>query len=95
MSEFAGNFTRGLGVDAIWAEQPAKEFRAVCGEVRFGLSIDDDTYDSMSSSPRMPIAVAFFTITDTATETQIKQRRDALRQQEKDRNAEKRRVFRP
>ncbi len=95
MSEFAGNFTRGLGVDAIWAEQPAKEFRAVCGEVRFGLSIDDDTYDSMSSSPRMPIAVAFFTVTDTATETQLKQRRDALRQQEKDRNAEKRRVFRP
>jgi hypothetical protein len=95
MMEFAGALSRGLGVDAVWAGGDEKEFVIACGEVRFDLSIDDESYALMPSNTRMPLAVAYLTLTDTATEAQIKLRSDAFRQREKQRDAERRRVFRP
>jgi hypothetical protein len=95
MSEFAQALSRGLDVEAVWAERDEKEFIIPCGEVRFDLSIDDDSYTLMGVSTRAPIAVAYFTLTDTVAESQIKLRRDANREREKQRDAEKRKVFKP
>lgn len=94
MSEFADALSRGLGVDAAWTEKGTKEFVIDCGEVRLNVSIDE-LDDIMSASARMPLAAAFFTITNTTAEVQIKERAGRLRQQERQRDAERRKVFKP
>lgn len=95
MSEFAETLTKDMGVDAAWTESVEKEFVIACGEVRFDLSIDDDSSALMPVYARTPVAVAYFTLTDTDTEAQIKLRGNTLRQREQQRNAERRRGFRP
>ncbi|MGB9180660.1 MAG: hypothetical protein WCB68_15620 [Pyrinomonadaceae bacterium] len=95
MSMFAEALSRGLGVEATWAERDEKEFVIPCGDVRLDLSIDDDSYALMGASARLPIAEAVFTLTDTNAESQIKLRRDVIREREKQLDAEKRRIFKP
>jgi hypothetical protein len=95
MSEFAQAISRGLGVDARWTKRDEKEFVITCGDVRLELSIDDDSYALMGASARSPMAAAFFTLTDISAESQIKLQRDAMREGEKRRDAEKRKVFKP
>lgn len=95
MSEFAESLSRGLGVAANWTIGTDKEFKLECGSVRFELAIDDESSALMPSRMKMPMAVAYLTITDTAAEMQFKPRRDALRLKQQERDAEKRRVFKP
>ena len=95
MSEFSEAISRVLGVDAKWTERGEKEFIIPCGDVRLELSIDDDSYMLMGASSRLPIAEALFTLTDTAAEAQTKLRRDANRERERQRDTEKRKVFKP
>ena len=95
MSEFAESLSRGLGVAASWTIGADKEFKLECGEVRFELAIDDESSALMPSRMKMPMAVAYLKITDTAAERQFKPRREALRLKQQQRDAEKRRVFKP
>ena len=95
MSEFAESLSRGLGVAASWTIGTDKEFKLECGEVRFELTIDDESSAFMPSRMKMPMALAYLTITDTAAEMQFKPRREALRLKQQERDAEKRRVFKP
>jgi hypothetical protein len=95
MTEFAGAISKGLGVDAVWTQRDEKEFIIPCGDVRLELSIDDDSYMLMGTSGGMPIAEAMFTLTDTAAESQSKLRREKNRELERQRDAEKRTIFKP
>lgn len=95
MSEFAQAISKGLGVGAAWTQRDEKEFIIPCGDVRLELSIDDDSYMLMGTASGMPIAEAMFTLTDTAAEEQTKLRRDANRERERQRDTEKRKVFKP
>jgi hypothetical protein len=95
MSEFAEAISRGLGVDAKWAERDEKEFIIPCGDVRLDLSLDDDSYVLMGASSRLPIAEALLILTDTAAESQAKSRRNANRERERQSDAEKRKIFKP
>jgi hypothetical protein len=99
MSEFADAITRNLGIASALAEktdeQFNKQFKLECGEVRFDLMVDDESFASFPSSRLMPMALAFFTLTETATEAQLKIRRDGLLKIEQQRNEERRKVFKP
>ncbi|HEY0321693.1 MAG TPA: hypothetical protein VGC66_12100 [Pyrinomonadaceae bacterium] len=94
LSEFAEAISRGMGVEARWAEMPDKRFRLDCGEVRFNLWVMEPMM-SRSSLPGGQMATAFLTLTATASEAQIKRREETYRQQQQQRNSEKRRVFTP
>jgi hypothetical protein len=95
MSEFAEALSRGLGAMATWVEEPDIEFSAACGEVRFDLAVDEDSVAIAPAGRETPIADAFFTVTDTTAEGQVKQRGDASRRREKELDIEKRKVFKP
>ena len=95
MSEFAKSLSRGLGVVASWAIGTDKEFKLECGAVKFELTIDDESSSLMPARMKMPLAVAYLTITETAVEMQFKPRREALRLRQQERDVEKRRVFKP
>ncbi|HEX8181381.1 MAG TPA: hypothetical protein VF525_17695 [Pyrinomonadaceae bacterium] len=95
MSEYAVALSHGLGTVATWAEVPERGFSAPCGEVRFDLEIDDETFTFAPPDRGLPMASAFFTVTDVAAEAQIKQRNGAVRRQQKQLDAEKRKVFKP
>lgn len=92
--DFAGAISRGLGVEASWSEMSPKQFRLDCGDVRFELQVMEP-FMSISSLPAGQIASAFLTLTDTKSEALVKQREDAYRRQQPQRNAERRRVFKP
>ncbi|HKS26721.1 MAG TPA: hypothetical protein VJS44_02825 [Pyrinomonadaceae bacterium] len=93
LSEFAEAISRGMGVEARWAEMPDKKFRLDCGQVRFNLWVMEPTM-SRSSLPAGQMAIAFLTLTATESEAQIKKREESFRQQQQ-RNSERRRVFTP
>lgn len=99
MSEFADSISQGLGILSAWVDktdkQFNKQFELECGEVRLDLMIDDESLVSFPSSRRMPMAMAFFTLTETATEAQLKRRQDGLLRIEQQRNEERRKEFRP
>jgi hypothetical protein len=99
MREFADTFTRGLGISALWVEKTEeqfnKQFKLECGEVRLELMIDDETFASFPSSRLTTMAVAFFTLTETATEAQLKARLNSSRQRQQQVDDEKRRIFKP
>jgi hypothetical protein len=94
LREFAAVISRGMGVEAGWAEVPSNRFKLDCGEVRFDLWIMKPIMSS-SSLLAGQIATAYLTLTATGSEAQIKKREESLRQQQQQRNAERRRVFRP
>ena len=79
--DFAGAISRGLGVEASWSEMSPKQFRMDCGDVRFDLQVMEP-FMSISSLPAGQIASAFLTLTDTESEALVKQREDAYRRQQ-------------
>ena len=99
-SDFAEAVSRGMGVEAAWTEIPGtpltsgKRFSLDCGEVRFGLWVMEPPM-SRSSLPAGQIATAFLTLTATKSEVRLKEQEDAYRQQRQQRDAERRRVFKP
>lgn len=93
-NEFAEAISRGMGVEARWAEMPDKRFRLDCGEVRFNLWVMEPMM-SRSSLPAGQMATAFLTLTATESEVRIKKREEAFRQQQQQRNIERRKVFTP
>jgi hypothetical protein len=93
-SDFAEAISRGMGVKAAWSETSPKQFRLDCGEVRFDLRVMEPLM-SRSSLPAGQIASAFLTLTETGSETRIKQQEDAHRRQQPQRDAERRQTFKP
>jgi hypothetical protein len=94
LSAFAEAISRGMGVEASWAEMPDKKFNLECGEVRFNLWVMEPMM-SRSSLPAGQMATAFLTLTATGSEAQIKNREEAYRQRQQQRNSERRKVFTP
>lgn len=94
LNEFAEAMSRGMGVEAKWAEMPDKKFNLDCGEVRFNLWVMEPMM-SRSSLPAGQMATAFLTLTATTSEAQIKKREEDYRKQQQQRNTERRKVFTP
>jgi hypothetical protein len=95
MSEFADSLSRGLGINAGWTVESDNQLKLNCGEMKFTLDIDEESLASLPQSTSIPVAVAYFTLTDSTRAAQLKSRRDSLRQKERQREAEQRREFKP
>jgi hypothetical protein len=91
-SEFAEATSRGLGVEGVWSEEPFSKFKLDCGGVHFELKISREFTHII---PEGPWAYAYLTLIDTAVEVQVSRKRETLRLNQQQRDAEKRKIFRP
>lgn len=79
MQEFAMSLSRGVGIASSWTLAENNDFTLECGAVRLKLAVDEDSFRSLPARRNSPVAVAYFTLIDTARAAQLKPKRGASR----------------
>jgi hypothetical protein len=79
MQEFAMSLSRGVGIAGPWTIGGNNDFTLECGAVSLKLAVDEESFQSLPARRDAPIAVAYFTLIDTARAAQLKPKRGASR----------------
>jgi hypothetical protein len=79
MQEFATSLSRSVGIASPWTIGGNNDFTLECGAVSLKLAVDEDSFQSLPARRNAPIAVAYFTLIDTARAAQLKPNRGASR----------------